>query len=313
MTKEGQLKLTPHSVIGRYAPSPTGRLHLGNLRTALVSWLHARVNNGVFLLRIDDLDTPRNREGAVEQLIEDLIWLGLDWDQPPILQSERLSLYQVGFNRLLQQEQLFPCQCSRKDIANAASAPHHQDGTQCYPGFCRPDQPTHEFSSEQIRNAAWRFRIDTAAPIIVFEDQILGQQKENLSQQTGDFVVKRRDGLFAYQLANVIDDGALGVTDVVRGVDLIGSTPRQLALFDALALLKPRFFHLPLMQTNGTIMSKRNDAQSLDPWRIRDGGPEKLIGKLAFSIGLIDHEYPIDCAELKGQLNHTELLKRLID
>ena len=189
--------------------------------------------------------------------------------------------------------------------------PHHRDRGSIYPGTCRPVNPVIRFGA--VENSAWRYRIDAGLQwgnIVRFEDEVIGPQTQNLIDDVGDFVVKRRDGLFAYQLASVIDDGLLRVTDVVRGEDLSESTGRQIALFNALDLPIPRFWHLPLMRdASQQVLSKRDDAQSIDPWR--DRPPEVLVGQLAWSIGLSDTDTPISCVRLQQTLTPESFVQRL--
>ena len=236
---------------GRYAPSPTGRLHLGNLRTALLAWLQARIDRGVFILRIDDLDTPRNKPGSVEQMIQDLYWIGLDWDEgpdvggehAPYFQSQRLGHYEKAFHYLQEKSAVFPCKCSRKDIANAISAPNGAENNRIYPGTCRPGK--NHIHADNLNSPgvyAWRYCVNNQN--IVFEDAVLGHQRQKLPSAVGDFVVKRKDGLFAYQLTSILDDILMSVTDVVRADDLLDSTPRQIAILKTLQGTIPRFCNI---------------------------------------------------------------------
>lgn len=303
---------------GRYAPSPTGRLHLGNLRTALLAWLHARLSCGQFILRIDDLDKPRNKPGSIEQIIDDLYWLGLDWDEGPdiggehgpYLQSARLDHYDAFFNRLKDGTLVFPCSCSRKDVQQAQSAPNLGQVETVYPGTCRPAG----ISSPQalLNNApvAWRFLTQNLA--ITSRDECAPPITVQLDASVGDFVIKRKDGLYAYQFATVVDDGLMAISDIVRGSDLKGSMARQLALFDALGFRRPRFLHVPLMHDAfGLRMAKRDGADSLDSWKNRDGSPVRLVGELAYSCGLLATARPVSCQELVGQLTMQDFLRRI--
>ncbi len=229
----------------RFAPSPTGKLHLGHARTALVGWLRARAAGGEVVLRLEDLDGPRVVAGAADAIVRDLAWLGLDWDEGegrggpcgPYVQSERQSRYEEAVARLGAAGHLYPCTCSRKEIAAVASAPHSDEEGPRYPGTCRegPSHPGHP--------AALRFRM--AEPSPGFDDGLHGAVPPGLGE--GDFVVRRADGIFAYQLAVVVDDAAMGITEVVRGDDLLASTPRQIALYRALGLPTPAFLHVPLV------------------------------------------------------------------
>jgi glutamyl-tRNA synthetase len=298
-------------IIGRYAPSPTGALHYGNLRTALLCWLQVRLTKGTFILRIDDLDQSRAKDKECEQIISDLKWLGIDWDEGPdvggnngpYFQSLRTHLYEAAFNYLLESQQVFPCCCSRKDISLALNAPHSGDKATLYPGTCRPSNLTFNTTEQQTsEEQAWRFEVNQDP--IEFTDQVLGYHKQNLASEVGDFVVKRKDGLFAYQLATVVDDGLMGVTDVIRGEDLIDSTARQLAVFSALNFPQPNFWHVPLMNDGlGQKMSKRDGSSSLQQWRDSGGSAEAFIGFVSHSCGLIDRAEPISANELYLDLN----------
>ncbi|MEA3291229.1 MAG: tRNA glutamyl-Q(34) synthetase GluQRS [Pseudomonadota bacterium] len=306
---------------GRYAPSPTGPQHLGNLRTALLAWLQARLTGGRFILRMDDLDRPRVREGSAEQVLDDLCWLGLEWDEGPDVggpcgpytQSERDPLYREAFRRLLKRGHLYPCGCSRKDIAEAASAPHEPGRSLRYPGTCRPAAPFVD-ESESVRHGApppaWRFRLE--GETIQVEDRLAGKLNQNLETEVGDFVVRRRDGLFAYQLATVVDDALMGVTDVVRGLDLFDSTPRQVVLAKALDLPIPRYWHLPLMiDSERKRLAKRDGADSLQELRQAGAPPEEVVGRLAASCGLAAPGAELSAAELLDSLDLDGFRRRL--
>jgi glutamyl-tRNA synthetase len=257
------------SAVGRYAPSPTGDLHLGNLRTALVAWQECRQLGGLFILRIEDIDAPRTVPGSEQRLIDDLRWLGIDWDEGPDIggpagpyrQSERVRIYKEALDQLRQNGLVYSCRCSRKELRSIASAPHGPDGP-VYPGTCRPKLPTDsiQFADAEI---ALRFRVDQH-PIVKFEDLEAGPQSCDLESESGDFVVRRRDGLWSYQLACAVDDALMGVTHVVRGQDLLSSTPRQIAIMRALELPIPQYRHIPLVNDEtGQRMSKRDDSVSL--------------------------------------------------
>jgi glutamyl-tRNA synthetase len=246
--------------ITRLAPSPTGALHLGNARTFLVNWLMARKSGWRILLRIEDLDGPRIKPGADRELIDDLKFLGLDWDEGPVYQSARQSYYHQAIEALLQSGRAYPCVCSRKEVERAASAPHAEDGSAIYPGTCRGKFATVEQARAQSgREPAIRF----AAPDreIEFDDGFAGKQTINVARRLGDFVIAKSDGTAAYQLAVVVDDLSAGVTEVVRGNDLLESTPRQILLYEALgaAAAVPRYTHLPLViGPDGRRLAKRH-------------------------------------------------------
>lgn len=307
---------------GRYAPSPTGALHLGNVRTALLAWLQTRLVGGTFILRMEDLDHPRTRPGSAEQILDDLHWLGLDWDEGPdcggplgpYQQSERLPLYAEAMRRLEERGRIFPCYCSRKDIANAASAPQGNENFTLYPGTCRDlsAQEQHVRQAQQPeRSPAWRFRVD---PLIVsFSDQIAGKQMQDLPLEVGDFVLRRADAVFAYQLAVVVDDWLMGVTEVVRGADLLTSTPRQLALFAALdAGWTPNYWHVPLLHdASGKRLSKRDGSDSLAALRNRGETPDQVVGQLAQSLGLVPPGSRISAQELLQEFTIEQFRDRL--
>jgi glutamyl-tRNA synthetase len=280
-------------VRGRFAPSPTGRLHLGNARTALLAWLHARSAGGRFVMRVEDLDRGRVRPGYMQAQLDDLRWLGLDWDEgpdvggphAPYLQSERQADYEAAVGRLRSAGLIYPCFCSRREIAAAASAPHGPaDEGPRYPGSCRerPRDP-----GDGGRAAALRFRVAPGA--VGFRDLLQGDVAFDPEAETGDFVVRRRDGVAAYQLAVVVDDAAMGITHVVRGADLLPSTARQLLLYRALGLNPPAFLHVPLMLgADGERLAKRHGAVSLAELREAGVAPARAVGWLASTCGLAE-------------------------
>ncbi|TSA85658.1 tRNA glutamyl-Q(34) synthetase GluQRS [Deinococcus detaillensis] len=262
-------------MIGRYAPSPTGAMHLGNARTALLAWLHTRAHGGQHLLRIEDLDVSRVRPYAYDLIRRDLTWLGLNWDTEYI-QSERIDHYQAALTHL----QIYPCTCTRRQIAEmtaAASAPHGPEAV--YPGTCRHQH------TDPSKTAALRWHVPDA--VICLTDHWTKQTLcQNLLTEVGDFVLRRGDGVFAYHLAVVVDDAAMQVTDVVRGADLLSSTPRQIALQRALGAATPRYFHVPLMTDyKGERLAKRGGAPSLKDLRETGASPEKILSELARSLG----------------------------
>lgn len=275
-------------VVGRFAPSPSGRMHLGNVFSALLAWLSVRSCGGQMLLRIEDLDPDRCRSEYAEQLKRDLDWLGLDWDveQPP--QSTRTEAYRAAFERLERLGLVYPCYCSRTQL-HAASAPHASDGTVIYAGTCRA--LTASQRAAQTRTPAWRIR--TSDTEIRFTDGLQGAYTQNLAAQCGDFILRRSDGVYAYQLAVVVDDAAGGVTQVVRGRDLLSSTPRQLWLQTLLGLPEPEYYHVPLLVApDGRRLSKRERDLDLGALRKRFSAPE-LIGRFAFWAGLQPEAAPV--------------------
>ncbi|MGE0789184.1 MAG: tRNA glutamyl-Q(34) synthetase GluQRS [Sandaracinaceae bacterium] len=281
---------------GRFAPSPTGDVHLGTARSALLGWLRARSSGGAFVLRIEDLDAPRTREGAADRMLRDLRWLGLDWDEGPdvggpygpYVQSEKLDRYRAIADELTRAGHTYPCTCSRKEIASLASAPHGDDGP-IYPGTCRAG-PTHP-----ERDAALRFVMPEPPPRFV--DAVHGESPVGLGR--GDFVLMRKDGVVSYQLACVVDDHAMAITEVLRGDDLLASTPRQLAIYAALGWTPPTFAHVPLvLGADGERLAKRHGAIGIAALRDRGETAEAIVGRLAFGAGLIDRDAPIQAREL---------------
>ena len=245
--------------IGRFAPSPSGPLHDGSLVAAMASFLDARAHGGQWLLRIEDVDTPRTVPGAADTIMQQLAALGMAWDGEPMWQSRRGQAYEAAMRSLRQEGRVYPCGCTRREIADSALRRHGHlpEGERPYPGTCRRGLPP----GREAR--AWRVRID--AGIEPFEDRWLGRQEQDVAQAVGDFVLRRADGLWAYQLAVVVDDGEQGVTDVVRGQDLLGSTARQRVLARMLGLPPPKVMHVPLVSdAQGLKLSKQNGAPALD-------------------------------------------------
>ena len=280
------------AVTGRFAPSPSGRIHLGNILCCLLAWLSARQKGGRVILRIEDLDTARCPRRYGEQMCRDIQWLGLDWDEGPVIggpsgpyeQSRRTALYQAALERLEAQGLVYPCFCTRAEL-HAASAPHREDGQVVYPGTCRG--LTAEQAAERARRTgrAPALRLWVPEEEITFIDGHMGEYGEWLPEDCGDFLLRRSDGIFAYQLAVVVDDAAMGVTEVVRGADLLASTPRQLLLYRLLGLEAPAFYHFPLLLgSDGQRLSKRNADAGLDTLGERYTASE-ILGKLAYLAG----------------------------
>lgn len=267
----------------RLAPSPTGALHLGNARTFLVNWLIARKRGWRILLRIEDLDGPRVKRGADQQAIEDLKWLGLDWDDGPIYQSPRAAHYRAATDRLIASGHAYPCICTRREVELAASAPHAEDGAAIYPGTCRGKFASVEDAQRAGgRPPAIRFLVPDAP--IEFTDDFQGPQYFNPAQDLGDFVIMKSDGTAAYQLAVVIDDADANITHIIRGDDLIDSTPRQILLYRALGLTNriPRHTHLPLViGGDGRRLAKRHGDTRLRFYRDHDVTPQRMLALLA--------------------------------
>jgi len=248
-----------HPYVGRFAPSPSGPLHEGSLVAAMASYLDARAHGGRWLVRMEDLDTPRMVPGASQTILKQLAELGMHWDATPWHQSERLSAYQEAFDTLRQQGLVYPCGCTRKEIADSVLRlqGHFPDGERPYPGTCRDGLPA---GREAL---SWRLRVEPG--VETFEDRLLGVQHQEVSQAVGDFVLRRADGIWSYQLAVVVDDAAQGITDIVRGADLLGSTARQQRLATLLGYRVPFVLHVPLvLGQDGQKLSKQNGAPSLD-------------------------------------------------
>ena len=276
---------------GRFAPSPSGRLHLGNLACSLLAWLSAKSRGGRIVLRIEDLDAARCPRAYADQLEEDLAWLGLVWDEGgshggphgPYYQSECGEIYTKSYQELEAMGLVYPCFCSRAQL-HAASAPHTSDGNVVYPGTCRGLTPEQVAEKRRVKAPAWRVMVPDEE--IAFEDLCMGPHSENLLTGCGDFYLRRADGVFAYQLAVVVDDARMGVTEVVRGADLLSSTARQIYLYRLLGLTPPAFAHCPLLlDQEGRRLSKRDGDQSLENLRGRYTA-EEIVGKLAYLYGL---------------------------
>jgi glutamyl-tRNA synthetase len=282
-------------VRGRFAPSPTGQLHLGNARTALLAWLDARSAGGAFLMRVEDLDRARAQPGAEAQQLAELAWLGLDWDEgpdrggpfAPYRQSERTAHYDAAIERLLASKRAFLCACSRADVARAASAPHDDAAAEPrYPGTCRDADPAGVIAQAAAQGRGPAVRFAGGGQRIDFVDEVHGTVASEAAG-VDDFVLRRADGTAAYQLAVVVDDAAMEMTRVVRGDDLLRSTPRQIALYRALELTPPAFAHVPLVLTpGGERLAKRTRPASLASLRASALPPEVVVGALAASAGL---------------------------
>ena len=279
--------------VGRFAPTPSGRMHLGNVFAALLSWLSPKSRDGGWILRMEDLDTLRTKAEYAEQLRDDLRWLGLLWDEETEPQSARSAVYDRYFEQLREKDLLFPCYCTRSQLHNV-NAPHLSDGTYVYAGTCR--NLTEEQRAAQKRQPSWRVMVPDRE--FSLHDLVQGDYRENLLTDCGDFVVRRADGVYVYQLAVTVDDGESGVTEVVRGWDLLGSAPRQMYLQELFGFAHPRYAHIPmLMAPEGRRLSKRD--QDLDLGALRQRlQPEQLIGVLAHAAGLTETAAPISAREL---------------
>ena len=314
------MKTTPSAVRGRFAPTPSGLMHIGNLYAALMAWLHVRSEGGVFVLRMEDIDRPRSQPRYAEQILSDLRWFGLDWDEGPDIggpygpytQSERLERYEAALDKLRKDGRLYPCYCSRAELLSIPSAPHGlaSEGP-AYPGTCRSLSEEESARKALVKTPSLRFRL-SGADGAAFDDLVCGPLRFPPGAG-GDFIVRRADGVFAYQLAVVVDDAAMGITHVVRGADLIDSTPRQLWLYDALRLSPPAFAHVPLLvDAAGERLSKRH--RSLAAVKLREAGmpPELLAGAIAHAAGLIDRPEPAKPEELIPEFRWSRLPKDVV-
>ena len=291
------------SADGRFAPSPTGTLHVGNLRTALVAWLFARSQDARYLVRMEDLDTGRVRERFYDEQLHDLAAIGLDWDGPVVRQSERIALYESALEVLRSRGLIYECWCTRAEIREAASAPHGDLPEGAYPGTCR--ELTARERAERAagaRRPALRVRADAAR--VAFEDRLAGHQEGVVD----DFVVRRNDGAFAYNLAVVVDDGAQGIGEVVRGADLLDSTPRQLWLCDRLGIVAPRHAHVALvLGPDGARLAKRHGAVTLAERAAQGQSADDVRDELAASLGIGARGEHLTPAELVERFSATAL------
>ena len=289
-------------VRGRFAPSPSGRMHLGNAWSALLAWLSVRSRGGVMVLRLEDLDPDRCKRPLCDGVEADLRWLGLDWDEggsaggDAYYQSQRGAYYQAALDRLRNMDLLYPCFCTRGQL-HAPNAPHRSDGEVIYPGTCRELTEREREERAKTRRPALRIRVPDRE--ITFTDLLQGTYQENLARDCGDFILRRSDGVFAYQLAVVVDDGLMGVNQVVRGSDLLTSTPRQIFLQRLLGYSTPEYCHVPLLcAPDGRRLSKREADLTLDSLRASGVRPEEIVGRLACCAGLMDRPEPISAREL---------------
>lgn len=279
-------------------------MHLGNLWSALLAWLSARSQGGGMVLRLEDLDPDRCRREYCDQVMRDLDWLGLDWDGEPVYQSQRSDAYRAAFEALDRQGLIYPCFCTRAERL-AASAPHRSDGVILYDGRCRRLSPAERQALAARRSPAWRVAVPEREFIV--QDLLQGEVRENLARDCGDFILRRSDGVYAYQLAVVVDDGAMGVTQVVRGSDLLSSTPRQLWLQEELGLPHPEYGHVPLLLApDGRRLAKRDRDQELGRLQSRFTAPE-LVGRLAHLAGLLPEYAPVTPADLLPYFSWSRL------
>lgn len=300
-------------ITGRFAPSPSGRMHLGNAFSALLAWLSVRSVGGRMILRLEDLDTDRCKPAYCDQIEEDYRWLGLDWDEGGsaggdcYYQSRRSHFYAEALQMLEEKGLIYPCFCTRGQL-HAASAPHRSDGTLLYAGTCRHLTAAQRLERAKVRKPALRIRVPEIR--VTVEDGLQGTYSQLLSRDCGDFILRRSDGIFAYQLAVVVDDGLMGVNQVVRGEDLLSSTPRQLWLQQVLGYPAPAYCHVPLLYgEDGHRLSKRQKDMDLGALRQQGKRPEEVVGQLAFWAGLLDKPEPVRAAELIGAFDWNKVGK----
>ena len=289
-------------VVGRFAPTPSGRMHLGNVFSALLAWLSVRSQDGEMVLRMEDLDTQRTSAEFAQTLRDDLRWLGLTYDRETPPQSQRSGTYNLYFERLREMELLYPCYCTRSQL-HSVNAPHLSDGTYVYPGTCR--NMTREEQEKMNRAPAWRVMVPDR--VWSFTDRVQGDYELNLATECGDMVVRRADGVYVYQLAVTVDDGEAGVTEVVRGMDLISSAPRQMYLQELFGFPHPGYAHVPmLLAPDGRRLSKREKDLDLGQLQLRLR-PEQVLGSLAYAAGIIDVREPVSAAELVGEFSWEKI------
>lgn len=305
-------------LVGRFAPTPSGFIHLGNAFCSLLAWLYAKKSGGKIILRIEDLDPQRCTRSRADALARELEWLGLTWDagayasnnSEAYFQSNRSEIYAQYFQKLAQKQLVYPCFCSRSEL-HAAEAPHASDGSLLYAGTCRSLSDTQRQAKAKLRNPSWRVKVDSTP--ISFHDAHYGAQCYSLDKECGDFIVRRSDGVYAYQLAVTVDDALMGVNQVVRGCDLLSSTPMQLYLYNKLELKAPSFCHIPLLTAaDGRRLSKRDGDLEISKLRTNYGTPEPIIGLLAYLAGQIEKPEPITTNDLLKIFDASKIPKHNI-
>lgn len=308
----------PAKICGRFAPTPSGRMHLGNVFCALLAWLSARSQGGSITLRIEDLDKARCPDCNAALLEDDLHWLGLDWDtggssggpQAPYYQSQRAAVYARYFAQLQAQGLTYPCFCNRAEL-HAAQAPHLSDGRVLYAGTCRQLTPAAAAAKAQSKTPAQRLILPDA--VLNFDDGHYGPQRQNLAAECGDIILRRSDGVYAYQLAVTVDDALMDITEVVRGCDLLDSTPQQLYLYRLLGLPEPVFFHVPLLTApDGRRLAKRDHDLDLGSLRQRFTDAKPIIGQLAYLAGLLPQPRPSTARALLPLFNWQKVPRQNI-
>ena len=276
-------------ITGRFAPTPSGALHLGNIYCAMLSYLSARVQGGRFLLRIEDVDVPRCPRRLAEQCIRDLTWFGFRWDEPPLYQSERSGLYAQALQRLREQGRIYSCFCTRAELHNL-QAPNLGDGMVVYPGTCRNLTEAQRSERSLLRTPSLRLRVPEET--VCFEDGLCGEVRIRLAEECGDCILQRSDGLFSYQLAVVVDDALSGVTEIVRGRDILSATGWHRVLQEALGYPVPAYVHVPLLtDCQGRRLAKRDKDLGIEALSERFT-PEQLLGFLAYAAGLLEAPEP---------------------
>lgn len=296
--------MTSSAVKGRFAPTPSGFMHLGNIFCCLLAWLSAKSKKGKIVLRIEDLDSVRCPRINSDRLATDLEWLGLTWDEGAYIsdnsdeyfQSNRSAIYTTFFEKLLQQGIIYPCFCSRNEL-HSINAPHLSDGRIIYPGTCYKLSPNERLIKASTKAPAYRIHVPNET--ICFNDGCYGTQLFNIAKENGDFIVRRSDGVYAYQLAVTIDDALMGITEVVRGWDLLSSSPLQIYLYNLLGFQQPSFTHIPLLiAPDGRRLAKRDKDLDLEVLRKSYVSPEPIIGYLAYLAGQLEHPEAISVSEL---------------
>lgn len=294
-------------IVGRIAPSPSGLMHLGNAFSALLAWAFARSENGEFVVRLENLDERCQNPAYVKGVLDDLRWLGIEWDGEPFVQTERVAAYEVALGHIADKAELYPCFCSRADL-HAASAPHASDGTPLYAGTCYRMDASERATLATERRFALRLHVPDET--ISFVDAIQGPYAQQLASECGDFVLRRSDGVFAYQLVCVVDDIASGITQVVRGRDLLPSTPRQILLYELLDAPIPKFAHHPLLLANdGRRLSKRDGDSTIAGMREHGITPQAIIGYLAHLAGQVEAGECMNASELLDIFDATRIPK----